>query len=66
VSGRLLRRSEAAERLNVSEMTVRRLGKAGDLTEVRVGKRAVRVTEDSIERHISARRIARTSERPAA
>lgn len=37
MDGRLLDRIEAAERLHVSEMTVRRLGKAGHLTEVREG-----------------------------
>jgi hypothetical protein len=38
--GPLLLRSEAAERLNVSESTVVRLGRAGAITEIRVGKRA--------------------------
>jgi excisionase family DNA binding protein len=61
MSGRLLDRSEVADLLHVSEMTVRRLGAAGHLTEVRVGKRAVRVTEASIEAHIAARRIVRDS-----
>jgi excisionase family DNA binding protein len=62
MSGRLLDRAEAAERLHVSEMTVRRLGKAGHLDEIRVGERAVRITEDSVERHIAARRVTRTTE----
>jgi excisionase family DNA binding protein len=62
MSGRLLDRSEAAERLHVSEMTVRRLGKAGHLTEVRVGERAIRIDEDSIERHIAQRRVTRIAE----
>jgi excisionase family DNA binding protein len=57
MSGRLLDRGEAAARLHVSEMTVRRLGKAGHLIEVRVGERAIRIDEDSVERHIEARRI---------
>lgn len=59
MSGRLLDRGEAAERLHVSEMTVRRLGKAGHLTEVRVGERAIRIEEDSVERHIAERRVTR-------
>ncbi len=62
MDGRLLDRIEAAERLHVSEMTVRRLGKAGHLTEVRVGVRAIRITEESVEAHIAARRVTRTTE----
>jgi excisionase family DNA binding protein len=62
MGGRLLDRGEAAERLHVSQMTVRRLGAAGHLTEVRVGERAVRIDEDSVERHIAERRITRGSE----
>jgi hypothetical protein len=38
-------------------MTVRRLGAAGRLTEVRVGERAIRIDEDSVERHIAERTI---------
>lgn len=53
----LLNRAEAAERLHVSEMTVRRLGRNGFLDEIRVGRRAVRVTEDSVLRHVASRRI---------
>ena len=45
--------------MHVSQMIVRRLAMAGHLTEVRVGERAIRVTEDSVERHIVARRITR-------
>jgi excisionase family DNA binding protein len=51
--GRLLDRAETAERLHVSRMTVRRLGAAGLLEEIRVGARAVRITEQSIERHLA-------------
>lgn len=57
--GDLLTRGEAAERLHVSEMTVRRLGRAGYLEEIRVGVRAVRITVSSIERHLAVRRIER-------
>ncbi len=62
VTGSLLDRSEVAARLRVSEMTVRRLGRAGHLTEVRVGKRAIRIEEDSVERHIAERRVTRNTE----
>lgn len=53
----LLRRAAVAARLDVSERTVRRLAAAGYLTEVRVGERAVRITEASVEEHIAARHI---------
>jgi excisionase family DNA binding protein len=53
----LIDRAEAAERLHVSERTVRRLGAAGRLDEIRVSDRAVRVTEDSLERHLAERRV---------
>jgi excisionase family DNA binding protein len=59
VSGRLLDRAEVAARLHLSEMTVRRLGRTGHLTEVRVGERAIRILEDSVEAHIAGRRIVR-------
>jgi excisionase family DNA binding protein len=62
MAGKLLRRGEAAERLHVSQMTVRRLAMAGHLTEVKVGDRAVRVDEDSLEAHIAARRVTRDSQ----
>ena len=62
VTGRLLTRGEAAERLSVSEMTVRRLGQADRLTEIRVGKRAIRIDEDSVERHITERRVTRSTD----
>ena len=47
--GKLLTRTETAERLNVSPMTVRRLAKRGHLTEVRVSERVVRIPEESAE-----------------
>jgi excisionase family DNA binding protein len=59
-AGKLLDRAETAERLHVSKMTVRRLGAAGRLDEIRVGERAVRITEQSVERHLAERRINRT------
>ncbi|MFI5064087.1 MAG: helix-turn-helix transcriptional regulator [Streptosporangiales bacterium] len=49
---RLLRRREAAERLAVSERTIRRWGAAGLLDERKVGLRAVRITEASVEARI--------------
>ena len=62
MSGRLLDRAEAAERLHVSELTVRRLTAAGDLT--RYGSVCAHrgSTEDSVERSIAERRITRTTE----
>jgi excisionase family DNA binding protein len=66
MSGRLLDRGEAADRLHVSEMTVRRLGRAGHLEEIRVSKRAVRITEASVEAHIAGGRIERDHEGDAA
>ena len=59
MGGKLLRRGEVAGRLHVSQMTVRRLAMAGHLTEIRVSQRAIRVTEDSVERHIADRRVSR-------
>jgi excisionase family DNA binding protein len=56
---RLVGRAQVAERLGVSEATVRRLARAGDLTEIRVSKRAVRIPEADVDRHISAHRITR-------
>lgn len=55
-TGRLLDRAEVAERLHVSERTVRRLGADGRIDEVRVSDRAVRVTEASVERHLARNR----------
>ena len=45
----LLRRAAAAERLAVSERTVRRWGASGRLDERKIGPRAVRITEASVE-----------------
>lgn len=50
----LLSRGEAAERLRVSERTVRRYGASGLLDEVKVGPRLVKVTAESVERLIRA------------
>jgi len=52
----LLTRDEAAERLHVSESTVVRLGRAGSITEIRVGKRGIRIDPASVERYIRAGR----------
>jgi excisionase family DNA binding protein len=48
----LITRREAARRLNVSERTVRRWGAAGWLAEVRLSPHTVRVTADSVARHM--------------
>jgi excisionase family DNA binding protein len=45
----LLSRAEAAERLRVSERTVRRYGKSGLLDARRVGPKLVMITEQSVE-----------------
>lgn len=50
----LMRRADAAERLAVSERTIRRWGADGRLDERRIGPRAVRVTRESVERLIAA------------
>lgn len=47
--GPLLSREEVAERLRISERTVRRYGKLGLLEERKVGPRLVRVTAESVE-----------------
>ena len=62
MGGRLLDRAEVAERLGVSVMSVRRLAAAGHLTEVRVGKRAIRVDEESVAAFITGRRVTRSTE----
>jgi excisionase family DNA binding protein len=46
----LIRRKEAARRLDVAERTIRRWGASGRLDERQIGPRAVRVTEASVER----------------
>lgn len=45
----LIDRAQAAERLRVSERTVRRYGRSGLLDERRIGPKLVRVTEASVE-----------------
>jgi excisionase family DNA binding protein len=52
----LLTRAETATQMHVSMSTVRRLGASGAITEVRVGKRAVRVDAESVEEHRRAGR----------
>lgn len=48
----LLERPEAAGMLRLSVRTIRRLGKAGDLEEVRVAGNSVRVTAASVRQYI--------------
>jgi excisionase family DNA binding protein len=66
VTGNLLDRRETAGRLHVSIMTVRRLGAAGDLEEIRVGKRGIRITEESLERYLAGQRVIRSGTDPRA
>lgn len=54
----LLDRGEAARRLNVSRRTVERYGAAGLLDERRVGPKLIRVTGESVDRLIGARKDA--------
>ena len=56
---KLLDRGETADRLHVSVMTIRRLGAAGDLEEIRVGKRGIRITEQSVDEYLAAHRVTR-------
>ena len=46
----VMSRREAAERLRVSVMTVRRWGASGILDERRVGPKMIRITTASVER----------------
>jgi excisionase family DNA binding protein len=55
MTGRLLTRQEVADQLGVSTNTVRRLGAAGDLEEIRVSARLIRIPEESVQRRIGQR-----------
>jgi excisionase family DNA binding protein len=57
--GRLLTRAEAADQIRMSARTVRRLAADGLIEEVRTGKRAVRVTEQSVRQYLAERRVHR-------
>lgn len=50
LSGRLLSCREAAKLLDVSDDTVRRMIRAGELEGVRIGKRILRVFGESLDR----------------
>ncbi len=55
---RLLTVQEVAEVIRVSERTVRRLIKRGDLTAYRVGERGqLRVKEPELERYVDSQRV---------
>jgi excisionase family DNA binding protein len=54
--GVLLRVSEVAARMRVSNMTVYRLIKSGELAAVRIG-RSYRIREPEIERYLSSRSV---------
>ena len=53
----LLTRQQAAERLNVSESTLDRLIRSGDITAIKFSRRLVRVDPASVEANIAQRRI---------
>lgn len=61
----LLERGEAAAALRLSVSTVRRLGEAGALEEIRVG-RAVRVTADSVRKFARGGAPAESTSSPSA
>ena len=56
VRGRLLTVSEVASTMRVSNMTVYRLIKSGDLPAVRVGKN-YRIRETDVQRYLSDRSV---------
>jgi excisionase family DNA binding protein len=51
---RFLTVAEVADRMRVSNMTVYRLIKAGDIGAVRVGK-SYRIAEDDMDRYLASR-----------
>ena len=55
-SSQLLTRMEAAQRLNVSLSTLKRLGRAGAVDEIRVGERLIRIDPGSVDAYIASRR----------
>jgi len=55
---KLLTVQEVADTIKVSEKTVRRLIKSGELVAYKVGERGqLRVKEDELERYVEAQRI---------
>jgi excisionase family DNA binding protein len=53
----LLDYQSAAERLNVSESTIKRLVGRGELQAVRVGQRALRIEPATLQTYIESRRL---------
>ena len=51
-----LRIKEVAERLAVSEQTVRKLVRLGKLDAIRIGNRSLRITRESIDAYIASRK----------
>jgi excisionase family DNA binding protein len=51
----LLTAEQVAERLSISHSHTQRLMARGDLEVVRIGRRAVRVTESAVEEFIASR-----------
>ncbi len=47
-----MRVKEVAAQLSVSEQTVRKLLRAGELQSIRIGKRAVRITRGSVDAYL--------------
>lgn len=53
----LLTREEAAERLNVSVSTLRRLGRSGAVDEIRISARLIRIDPASVDSYLSRSRV---------
>ena len=51
-----LRIKEVAERLAVSEQTVRKLVRLGKLDAIRIGNRSLRITQESIDAYVASRK----------
>lgn len=51
-----LRIKEVAERLAVSEQTVRKLVRLGKLDAIRIGNRSLRITRESIDAYVTSRK----------
>ena len=53
----LLTRKQAAERLNVSVSTLRRLGRSGDIAEIRIRQRSIRIDPSSVDAYLARGRV---------
>jgi len=53
--GRLLRASEAAQKLGITVVHLYRLRKAGEITALKIGNRGLRFSEEEIERWLESK-----------